>query len=343
MQYYAELNCEYFYETLNLKQIPSHDTFSRIMQLTDFNELSTSLGAWLRTNFPDIAKKYSDMKVLHVDGKAVRAATRKSAGEKPVYELNAMYEGESIGVTVQQIGDKQNETSCLPDYLRQFNLENTIVTIDAAGCCPNVINTIINAGGHYAIPVKENQIRLYKAINSKVEELIKSNKFDDLPMAEKLTKDHGRIEKITARIIENTDFLFEALGTESFFGSIGKIAIIDKDTTLMVNGEEENPKSRCILITDLESIDVETMLKLRVSHWNIEKMHWLLDMQLLEDRQTARKGNATINGAILRRFCLMVRMYDQEYQEKPLKRFLMANDHSATRIESLLFGKVAQE
>ncbi len=217
MQYYAELNCDYFFEILALKQIPSHDTFSRIMQLTNFNQLSASLGEWLKAYFPDLCEKYNGMKVLHVDGKAVRAASKKSAGENSIYELNAMYEGESIGVTVQQVGDKQNEATCLPAFLKLFNLENTIVTIDAIGCCPNVINAILDGDGHYSIPVKENQPRLFAAINAQIAALESSGEFGNLPSAEQVIKDHGRIENITAHLLEDTSFIVENLGNESFF------------------------------------------------------------------------------------------------------------------------------
>ncbi len=110
----------------------------------------------------------------------------------------------------------------------------------------------------------------------------------------------------------------------------------------MVNGKEKITETRSLMITDLEEIDVDTMLKLKIGHWAIESNHLLLDCQLMEDKSTTRKGNATINGAVLRRFCLMVRNYDEDLKEKPLKRFLMANDHDCTRIEMLLFGKVAQ-
>lgn len=91
--YYAELNFEYFSELLEIGKIPSHDTFSRVLQFTDFKALSSSLGEWLMESFPAIYEKYQDRKVLHIDGKAVRAASEKSKGEKPIYHLNAMYEG----------------------------------------------------------------------------------------------------------------------------------------------------------------------------------------------------------------------------------------------------------
>ena len=129
--YYIELNYEYFKELLGVAGVPSHDTFSRVLRFTSFENLSSSLGEWLRGNFPETYEKYGGHKILHIDGKASRAASEKGRGEKSVYHLNAMYEGESIGLEIKRIGEKENEISCLPDYLKQFNLSNTIVKIDA--------------------------------------------------------------------------------------------------------------------------------------------------------------------------------------------------------------------
>lgn len=71
--------------------------------------------------------------------------------------------------------------------------------------------------------------------------------------------------------------------------------------------------------------------------------HWILDIQLKEDLQTARKDDAVTNGSILRRFCMMLKKQDEELATKPMKRFLMANEHDLKRIEKLLFKSVAQE
>lgn len=341
--YYVELNRSYFKELLGCVTVPSHDTFSRMLRLVNFEELSVSLGGWLRERFPEICERNSGMKILHVDGKAVRGASEKSKGEGPLYHLNAMYEGESIGVVVKRVGEKENEITCLPEYLGKFHLEDTIVTIDAMGCNKTVIDAIRNGGGNYVVPVKENQKRLYVAIQEKIEKLESEGGLEDLDKAEKLTKEHGRIETICMRMIEDTSFLYEKLGLESFYGSIARIGILDKKVTMLKDGEEETKKSRSIVITDLEEMSVENLLKIKAAHWNIEMQHWLLDMQLREDGKTARKENAVTNGSILRRLCLMVRKHDEKLSGKPLKRFLMANEHDIKRIEELLFGRVAYE
>lgn len=110
--FYAGLNFKYFKEKTQIKRVPSHDTFSRLLRIVSFEGLSSSLGAWLEEMFPEICEKYKAMKILRIDGKAVRADSEKGKGEKPRYLLNTMYEGESIGLKVKEVGEKENEISC---------------------------------------------------------------------------------------------------------------------------------------------------------------------------------------------------------------------------------------
>jgi len=341
IEYYTELHFEYYQELINLKKVPSHDTFSRILQMISFMALSEMLSEWLWKYYPELCERYNDYRVLHTDGKAVRGAAAKSEGEKPVYMLNAMYEGESIGVKIRKIGEKENEISGLPEFLGMFDLEKTIVTIDAIGCNSTVIRAIEEGGGKYVLPVKENQKRLLQTIREKIDQLKEECRYEELPKAESLNKQHGRIEKTTAVLIQDTTFIYEKLGEDSCFSTVSKVLVIDKVSQKKENGTERETTSQRIMITNLEGITVDELLKIQKSHWNIEMQHWLLDVQLDEDRKTARKGNAATNASILRRFCLAVRAKDPELSEKPLKRFLMANEHDIKRVERLLFGHIA--
>ena len=341
--YYVELNFDYFRELLKIEKVPSHDTFSRVLRYTDFKALSSSLGEWLRENFTEVYEKYQDKKALHIDGKAARGGSEKSKGEKPVYHLNAMYEGGSIGVEIKRVGEKENEISGLPDYLKQFDLKDTVVTMDAMGCNQTVIKAIRKEGGNYVLPVKENQKRLLGTVNEEIEKMIEKGMWDKLERTEVLQKGHGRIERIVFRMLTDTSFVYEKLGLKSFYGTIARIGVMDKTVEMMKEGEEVKTKSRSIFITDVENITVEVMQKIRAAHWNIEMQHWLLDIQLREDQQTARRDDAVTNGSILRRFCMAIKKQDAELSEKPMKRFLMANEHDPNRIEKLLFKNTAQE
>jgi len=251
--------------------------------------------------------------------------------------------GESIGLEMKRVGEKENEISCMPDYLKQFNLANTIVTIDAMGCNQTVIHAIHEGGGNYVLPVKENQKKLLETITREIKRQQEEKTWDSLDKTEGLKKAHGRIEKLEFRMLSDTSFIYDSLGTAAFYGTIARVGIMDKTTETAVDGEWKKTKSRSVLITDIEGMSVETMYKIKAGHWNIEMQHWLLDMQLGEDGKTARRDDAVTNGSILRRFCMMMKKKDSELSGKPMKRFLMANEHDIKRIERLLFGDLAQK
>lgn len=181
---------------IGLKNVPSYDTFSRIMRITNFDNLASVLSTWLVKYYPETYKKYQEKEVLHLDGKAIRAASEKSKGEEPIYLLNAMYEGGSISVYSKRVGEKTNEIGELPTFLNQFNLEETIVTIDAIGTNENIIKAIIDKKGHYLLQVKDNQSNLKIEIEKEIENLKLKNEYEKLERAQLELTDHGRHEII---------------------------------------------------------------------------------------------------------------------------------------------------
>ena len=215
--------------------------------------------------------------------------------------------------------------------------------MDAIGCNQTVISAIREGGGNYVLPVKENQRKLWEAVHEEIEKIRGEKRWDELDCTQKIQKEHGRIEKIVFSMLPDTGFVYKKLGLKSFYGTIARIGVMDKTTVMMKEGKEVKTESRSIYITDVEDITVEVMQQIRAAHWNIEMQHWILDMQLNEDHQTARKDDAVTNGSILRRFCMMLKKRDKELSEKPMKRFLMANEHDPNRIERLLFKDVVQE
>ena len=337
VSYFVELNLEYFGKLLGIKSAPSHDTFSRIIRMTDFDALSAVLREWLRVHYPELYTLYNGKKVLHIDGKAVRAATAKSEGQPPVYMLNAMYEGGSISLYTKQIGDKENECGQIVDFLSKLDIQNTIVTIDAAGATEPILNYISDKGGHYLVPVKTNQKKLHAAIESHVNKLEESGRFNALDHASFESVAHGRTESVRTTMISNTAFIFEQLGLESFFGTIARVGIMDKKVIQRKDGMDQTTYRRTYLITNLEDMSVENMQSIKLSHWNIEMQHWVLDVQLNEDRDTSRKENAIKNNTILKRFCMNIKNRVEEYKKLTITKFCMTNMHSIEKLTELLF------
>ena len=338
---YVEFQFEYFNKLIGLKQVPSHDTFSRMLRLINFENLIEVLGEWLNTYYPEQVKMYKGKKVLHIDGKAVKAATKKSEGEKPVYLMNSMYEGGSISLYTNKIGKKDNEVTFIPKYLERFNLEDTIVTIDAIGCNKTIIDYLKKKKANFVLPVKENQKVLLDSIKEEVDRLKEKKEFDNLDNHTMINKEHGRIESYKATMIRNTKFLYDEHHNKSFYGEIANIGVIEKKTNKKENGEWIQTETISYVITDLESISIENLLNIKLSHWNIEASHWLLDVQLNEDRLTSRIGNATVNASILKRFCMRIKKQSTEFKDGTLKRMLLAGCIKPDKISNILFIDIA--
>lgn len=339
---YCDAHFDRFNKILGIKQIPSHDTFSRVYRIVDIDEVTKNIGDWLMANYPELYTEYNGMKVLHVDGKAVKAASIHSNGENTKYLMNAMYEGGSISLYTSAVGDKENEISKIPEYLDKFDLKDTIVTIDAIGTNKNVIDKIHDKGGKYLFQVKNNQKKVHRLIENKVKELEDNGKFDELDCTTKSVKNHGRIEEIKTYMIHDTSFIYKELGLDSHFSSVAKVGIMDKIISKKENGEYVTTKTRTFLITDLENMSVENIQSIKLSHWNIEMQHWLLDVQLNEDRNTAKKFNAMTNMTIIKRFAIRIKnvVYGKD---TTLRKFIIHNQLNFDRTTEILMKSPNEE
>lgn len=334
---YCDERKGYFLDSFGIKGVPSHDTFSRVMAMLDFRELAGSLSSFLGECFPAKYAEYGGKRVLRVDGKALRGGTAKSEGEKPVYLMNAMYEGGTISLYSERVGDKTNEIKAIPKFLRSFELSNCIVTIDAIGLQKEIIDEIESKGGDWLIVVKENQKRLHRAIEAEIARLEGEGAFAECPTAEALQKCHGRIEKRTARLLTDTAFIAKDMEALKGFMGIGSILVIDKTVEQKVDGIWEKTETRAYAASSLSSVSASDMMQIKLGHWGIEKSHWLLDVQFSEDRCTARKGNSGQNLSTIRRFAIAVKEAIQGDDRTTTKRFFIRNLVNPKAMEEALF------
>lgn len=299
---YISWKFEEFNELLGIRKVPSHDTISRVYIHTDWTFLTKHLQEWLDSNYPVESRLYQRMRVIHVDGKAIRSSANKGAGEKPPYQLNYMEEGKTIGILSLAINEKENEITRIPDLLDFLDITGAIVTIDAIGCQKGIIEKILAKNGHFMFPVKENQKRLYEAIRSECSLLKTAGRWDALPECWLKRVDHGRIEEYHLTVIEDTSFILEEFDAKSAFTEIGRIGVIEKVTTDKQSGKKESTTS--YIATDVCSLNPENFLGIKLSHWNIEAQHWMLDVQLDEDHMRQRKGNSRTNSTALKRLVM---------------------------------------
>lgn len=309
MAHYLKLHLSELKEYLELKYgIPSHDTFSRIMQILETKQLMYSLGDWC-SMLVDIKNKQ-----LIIDGKGIIAATEKNKDKDTPYIINVI-EAESKLVLMQwKVGEKTNEIKGIIELLNYLTVNGAVVTIDAIGTQKSIIQKIEKGKGGFVLPVKDNQSNLKNDILTYLDESIKNND-DKINKYVENAKNHGRNEKRTYySMIDASCILDDEF--KKYVKTIGKVVreteknIIDenRDIIKIVKTKEE-----VIYISNLE-MNAKTLGSYIRNHWIIEdSLHWVLDNTFKEDRMTNKKGNSMENSAFMRKIAYnILRLFQQK-------------------------------
>ena len=82
------------------------------------------------------------------------------------------------------------------------------------------------------------------------------------------------------------------------------------ESTVYDTDKKETTTDTRFFISSLP-VDPKRALEAIRSHWGIESMHWILDMNFDEDRSRARRGNIAENLAMLRHVALNVLHLDK--------------------------------
>ena len=267
--------------------IPSHDTFNRVLQMIDPEELSTCLGSDARILIEGVGGK-----LINFDGKKMRGVSPKSRGNKGLFILSAWVNENRICLGQEKVQDKSNEITAIPNLIDKLDLEGSTVSIDAIGCQVDIATKIIEALADYLLAVKANQGNLFDEISD--EYIWRRSK----NYHETWEYDHGRYEVRKCQTVSASEFLSPHL-LEKWKG-IKTLIKIESERT--INGVT-NSETRYYISSEEHIADYYNAAVR--GHWGIENLlHWHLDITFKEDANRARTGFAPQNLNILRKMAL---------------------------------------
>jgi hypothetical protein len=132
--------------------IPSHDTFSRVLQLLDARKFHDGFVAWVRA-----LHAITRGQIVPIDGKALRRPF-DSASDLPALHLVSAWAAENrLVLGAVPVDDKSNEITAIPKLLEILELTGAIVTIDAMGCQKEIAAKIREKKADDVLAVKEDQ------------------------------------------------------------------------------------------------------------------------------------------------------------------------------------------
>lgn len=267
--------------------IPSHDTFNRVLQMIDPEQLSLCLAA-------DGAHLLESVqgKLINFDGKKLKGASPKSRGNRGVFILSAWVGENRLCIGQKKVKNKSNEITAIPELIDLLDLRGSVVSIDAIGCQTEIVDKLLEAEADYLLSLKSNQGNLYDVVN---DEFIWG-------LADSFNAtweyDHGRYEKRSCRVLDATAYL----STEEVAKWKGIKTLVRIDSERTLNGKTSRESRHYISSEQKDPAYYNAAVR---GHWSIENhLHWHLDVTFNEDKSRSRKGNAPQNLNILRKMAL---------------------------------------
>lgn len=289
MALYGKQKEEWLRQRLELPNgIPSHDTFNRVFQSLDPEELKQCLG-----KDGEAIIESTGGGIIQLDGKKIRGESPKSRGNKGLFILSAWAGEHRICIGQEKVADKSNEITAIPKVLNAIDIEGSTVTIDAIGCQKEVAELIRDEKGDYLLAVKANQGDLFQEIKENF------TYFPAIQEQQDWEYDHGRYEERKCSIM----LAKEALSPNILAQWKDINYIIQIQATRHIK-EQTSCETR-YYIASHEQASATKFNGLTRQHWGIEnELHWHLDVTFQEDKCRARTGHAAENLNIMRKIAL---------------------------------------
>lgn len=293
---WAKARSEWLGKFLQLPNgIPSRDCIRRTLIAIKPLAFQQCFEAWTRDlmKTDDINGKI----LVAIDGKCCRGSHDRSKDLGPMHIVSAW--ASECGIALGQVAtdDKSNEITAIPQLLEQIDLKTAIVTIDAMGCQKAIVEQIHQGKGTYVIAVKGNQPNLYEDVKALISKQLDAD-YEDLRylVYETDDKSHGRIDERTYRVVK----VPSKSPLRKEWPSIQAVGYATR-ITRTPDGKETTDTRLYILNQNLTGQYFATAVR---GHWEIESMHWVLDVNFREDENQTCERSLVNNLSWLRRFAV---------------------------------------
>jgi predicted transposase YbfD/YdcC len=275
--------------------IPSRDCIRNLLIALQPEAFQKCFGDWIANAI--VADEDGPARLVAIDGKTCRGSHDAAHGLGPLHIVSAWASEQGIALGQVATEEKSNEITAIPVLLKQIELTDTLITIDAAGCQKGIAEDIVTGGGDFVIAVKDNQPKLADAIVGLVEGHLEGE-LKDLKHRSRRTQDnsHGRQDERTyfvARVPSD----FAARDEWPWIKAIGTAVRI----TTHADGTQTDEVRYYILSQFLSAKRFACAVR---GHWSIESMHWVLDVTFREDQSRTRERTLANNLSWLRRFAV---------------------------------------
>ena len=275
--------------------IPSRDCIRRLLLALQPQAFQRCFQAWITQAL--VNGDATGKRLVAIDGKTCRRSHDAGKDLGPLHLVSAWASEEGIALGQVATDSKSNEITAIPVLLDQLELSGTIITIDALGCQKDILQQIKHAGGDAVLAVKENQPKLYEAIEAYFGAQIE-REFADVQyrVYESEEHAHGRIDERSYYLCK----VPQGFAPAADWPPVKAIGYAMRWTT-HADGSQTSEVRYYISTRYLSGKRFAEAVR---GHWGIESLHWVLDVTFREDDSRTRERTLANNLSWLRRFAV---------------------------------------
>ena len=279
--------------------IPCTKTYERVFAIIDYKELESIFIEFLLT----FSLSSTDNDIINLDGRVNRGSsrneTRYNDKVKPLNVLNVYSNKYGICLASEQIDDKTNEITAIPDILKRFNVKGNVITWDALNTQTDNVEAVVSLKGDYVVPIKGNQGNFYNDLilyfDEKKLEMIKAGKTGTAYLDYKEKRGENLIHYEYYQT-EDVKWYFD----RKKWKKLNSIGLVKKTIETL----QETKVEYRYYISSL-FLNIKLFSNAIRNHWSVEnKLHWHLDFTFKQDDNTTVNKKALMNLELVKKLCL---------------------------------------
>lgn len=274
--------------------IPRHDTIARVICRLKADEIEHAFQSWISS-----LVETTGCDVIAVDGKTARRSFSTKGRKNALHTVSAWSCQHQLVLGQIAVDAKTNEITAIPELLNMLDIENSIITLDAMGCQKEIAKQIIEQNADYILALKGNHSGMQEELEAWCHKMQREGfTADNYAEYTATNSGHGRIETRTCQ-----QLLIDKKWLNKKYQWIGLKSIIKitSDVYEKSTGKETTETRWYISSLDLNA---EQSLYAVRNHWQVESMHWMLDMTFREDESRIRKGRGPLAFNVMRKIAM---------------------------------------
>lgn len=307
--------------------IPTHDTIARVITRLKADEINHAFQAWISSLI-----EITGADVIAIDGKTARRSFKTKERSTALHTVSAWSCNHQLVLGQSAVDEKTNEIKAIPELLNLLDIENSIITLDAMGCQKEIAKQIISQKADYVLALKGNHSGFQKELEAWWHKANREG-LNELNYDKHTQVDsgHGRIE---TRTCEQLSIDCSWLSKEYRWSGLKSIIKIQSEVHGQSTGKVTQETRWYISSLNL---DAKQALQTVRNHWQVESMHWMLDMTFREDECRIRKGNGALAFNVMRKIALALFKQDSTKSASMARKKKMAgldDNYRSTLLES---------